>query len=76
MGQLTGNFHAFGEYRAVEELVSRSYGNVLKVVQRPSNGEKYLAVQNAWFQKFVMESACAVQDCYIGRLYLEGEVVL
>lgn len=38
--------------------------------------ESYLAVQSAWFSKFVMESVGAIQDCYSGRAWMPGEVVL
>lgn len=63
--QFTRNMYAIVEYWPVEDLVSRPDGNVLKDVQIPSSGEKYLAVRSAWFLEFVSEALSAVQDCFI-----------
>lgn len=62
-----------------EELlsrVSRQGENILKVVRTPSSGEKYLAVQSAQFQYFVTEWHGVVQDFYVGRVELQGDVIL
>lgn len=41
--KVTESVCVFVKYWAEEELVSRPDGTVLKVVETPTNGEKYLA---------------------------------
>lgn len=62
--QLTGNGRANSKYWAGGELIFKSDGLVLDGLRTLSNEVVYLAVQSAWFQEFVTDPRCAVQDCY------------
>lgn len=48
----------------------------MKAVQFPSIREKYLEAQSSWFQEFLTDSLEALQHYYIGRVQVEGRVVL
>lgn len=76
MKQLSANVCAAVEYDTGEGVISRRDWNVLKVVRTPSIGETYLAVPMEWFQETGTELLGAIQDCYVGTLEFEGEVVL
>lgn len=64
-----GKVHAFVEYLATKELVSKPDENVLNVVQTLSNGKKYLRVNIFWLQEFVTKSSSTLQDCCAGRVH-------
>lgn len=46
------------------------------MVQTLSNGEKYPAVPGACFQNCITELLGVLQDFYIGKVEMEGEVLL
>lgn len=48
--------------------------HILKVVQAPLKGEKYLAVHTAWCQELVTKSFSSLQDSYVGNAKSEVEI--
>lgn len=57
-----------------QELVSRADAKLLKVFRAMKIGENYLAVQILWFRKFVTESLCDAQDCFVGSVKFKNEM--